>query len=323
MYVVTGGAGFIGSAFVAKLNWEGINDILVVDEPAGPEKDRNLEHRKYTALLHKDEFLSALQAGKLPASIQGIIHMGACSSTTEGNVEFLRRNNLEYTKTLAEYALGKGIRFVYASSAATYGAGEQGYSDVDETTRTLKPLNPYGDSKQLFDLWALQHGALAKMVGLKFFNVYGPNEYHKADMRSMVHKAYQQIKKTGRVRLFKSNTPDYGDGGQKRDFIYIKDCLNVMWWLLQNPQVNGLYNLGCGTARSWNDLAKAAFSAQRAEVKIEYFEMPPEIANQYQNFTEARMEKLRAAGCPCNFMSLEDGVRDYICNYLEASNQYL
>ncbi len=317
LYIVTGGAGFIGSAFVSKLNTEGIDNILVVDELASSERWKNLLGKKFTDYAQKDEFLRDLGAGKFSNQIRGIVHMGACSSTTERNVEFLMRNNYRYTADLADYALKHNIRFLYASSAATYGDGALGYSDDDAISPTLRPLNPYGYSKQLFDLWALRGGRIQKMVGIKFFNVFGPNEYFKDDMRSMVLKAYQQIKQSGKVKLFKSYVPQYRDGEQMRDFIYIKDCVNTMWWFLQNPQVTGIYNLGTGKARSWNDLVGAVFAALNQPAKIEYIEMPEEIRSQYQYFTEADMRKLQSVHPEFACASLEDSVRDYVRNYLE------
>ena len=319
MYIVTGGAGFIGSAFVAKLNEQGIRDILVVDELGATHKWKNLQGKLFTDYIHKDTFIKQIDSGlKLP-KVDGIIHMGACSSTTEMNVDFLMENNYRYTVSLASYALQNKVRFIYASSAATYGEGANGYSDDAETTKILKPLNPYGFSKQVFDLSVILSGLESKAAGLKFFNVYGPNEEHKGDMRSMVLKAFEQIKGAGTVKLFKSYKPDYKDGEQKRDFVYIKDCAAVMYWLLTNPKVNGIFNLGTGKARSWNDLANAAFAALGKPPSIEYIDMPAELRDQYQYFTEAKMEKLKAMGCPVAFSSLEEGVKDYITNYLEKN----
>jgi ADP-L-glycero-D-manno-heptose 6-epimerase len=319
-YIVTGGAGFIGSAFVGKLNSLGIDNIIVVDDLASSDRWKNLLGKNFSDYIQKDDFLRDLLAGKFANQIRSITHMGACSSTTERDVEFLMRNNYRYTLDLAKYALNQNIRFVYASSAATYGDGSLGYSDDDVVTPTLRPLNPYGYSKQLFDMWALKNERLKKMVGIKFFNVFGPNEYYKEDMRSMVLKSYQQIKTAGEVKLFKSHVPDYKDGEQKRDFIYIKDCLEIMWWFLQNPTVGGIYNLGTGKARTWNDLTKAVFSALNRPAKIEYIDMPPAIRSQYQYFTEADMRKVLAINPGFTFTSLEDAVRDYVVNYLEPGN---
>jgi ADP-L-glycero-D-manno-heptose 6-epimerase len=231
-------------------------------------------------------------------------------------------NNFHYTCLLAQWALEKGMRFIYASSAATYGDGSQGFSDADETTLRLKPINMYGYSKQLFDLRVLREGMADKVAGVKFFNVFGPNEYHKGDMTSVIYKAYRQIRETGRVRLFKSYRPEYADGGQMRDFVYVKDCVRVLWWLLSHPGVNGIFNLGTGRARTWNDLVGAVFAAMNLPLAIDYIEMPEAIRGQYQYFTEARMDKLRAAGCPVDFGSLEAAVADYV-QFLTDPDPYL
>lgn len=321
-HIVTGAAGFIGSVFVAKLNAEGINNVIAVDE-SNHLTNENLKKRTLSKRLGKEEFLALISSDLfhktygLPASIT---HMGACSSTTEKNFEYLKQNNFEYTKALAEYSLKHGIRFIYASSGATYGDGTLGYSDDDAVTPTLKPLNFYGTSKQMFDIWVLENHYESKIVGLKFFNVYGPNEYHKGEMRSVVQKSYEQVKEKGYVSLFKSYKPEFKDGDQKRDFIYVKDCSDVMWWFLKNQSINGIYNLGTGKARSWNDLVKAVFAALQKDPSIRYIEMPEDLKGQYQYFTEAKMEKLLATKCPFKPTSLEDGVRDYVQNYLEAKD---
>lgn len=322
MYVVTGGAGFIGSAFVWKLNQMGVSRIVVVDELGHDEKWKNLVRLRYEEYVHKDEFLKTVEAGRDPWGVRAVVHMGACSSTTETDADYLMRNNLRYSQALAKFCAEKRTRFVNASSAATYGDGTLGFSDDTETMLRLKPLNMYGYSKQLFDLWAHRTGLLENLASLKFFNVYGPNEYHKGDMMSVICKAHKQIGETGRLRLFKSYRPDYGPGEQKRDFIFVKDCLEVMWWLLENPRVNGVFNVGTGAARSWNDLARAVFAAMGREPDIEYIEMPEAIRDKYQYFTEAPMEKLRRAGYDREFTSLEDGARDYVQNYLEKPEQH-
>lgn len=323
MYILTGGAGFIGSVMLQKLNQEGISNVLVVDNLGQSDKWKNLLGKSYLDFVHKSKFLDLLYDNKLGNSIKGIIHLGACSATTEKNADYLIDNNFHYTWRLAEWALSRQVRFIYASSAATYGDGVFGYSDDHAQTHKYRPLNMYGYSKHLFDLWAIRTGNLDRMVGLKFFNVYGPNEYHKADMRSVIHKAYYQIKQAGQVSLFKSYRPEYGDGDQVRDFIYVNDCVDIIWWLMNNPQVNGLYNLGTGKARSWNDLVRAIFSALSIEPNIKYIEMPESLRNQYQYHTEADMKKLQAAKCPIKARSIEDGVRDYVVNYLEKELQYL
>ena len=318
MYIVTGGAGLIGSALIAKLNERGITDILVVDNLSTTEKWKNLRNKSFTDYLHKDAFRRRLESGIGIKGVKGIVHLGACSSTTEPNVDYLMENNYRYTGALAEYALSNKIRFIYASSAATYGDGEKGYSDEDGVTPGLLPLNPYGYSKHLFDLYVLRANLQSRVVGIKFFNVFGPNEEHKGDMRSMVLKAYEQIKATGTVKLFQSYRPDIKDGDQKRDFIYVKDCAEVLYWLLGAPKVNGIFNLGTGTARSWNELAQGVFTALGKPPSIQHIEMPLSLRKQYQYFTEAKMAKLRVAGCPVNFMTLEAAIRDYVVNHLET-----
>lgn len=323
MIVVTGGAGFIGSAFIWKLNEMGISDILIVDELGNTDKWKNLVNRRYIEYIHKDVFLNIICNDKMPFMPRAIIHMGACSSTTERNAEYLMENNFHYTCRLAEWALTHEVRFIYASSAATYGNGSQGFSDDGSTTVSLHPINMYGYSKQLFDLWVLRNKVEDKVAGIKFFNVFGPNEYHKGDMRSIVHKAFEQIRDTGKVRLFKSYKPEYGNGGQMRDFVYVKDCVEIMWWLLENPKVNGIFNLGTGQARTWNDLIRAVYAALGMEPQIEYFDMPPEIRDQYQYFTEAKMGKLRQAGYPVKFRPLEEAVYDYVVNYLKKPDPHL
>jgi ADP-L-glycero-D-manno-heptose 6-epimerase len=323
MIIVTGGAGFIGSAFIWKLNNEGIDDILVVDELGESDKWKNLVNRCYVEYIHKDAFLSMIRNEQMPFTPRAIIHMGACSSTTERDADYLMDNNYHYTCRLAEWALPKNIRFIYASSAATYGDGSQGFSDDSAVTPTLRPMNMYGYSKQVFDLWVLRQQVEKQVVGIKFFNVFGPNEYHKGDMRSVVHKAFEQIRDTGKVRLFKSHKPEYTDGGQMRDFVYVKDCVDAMWWLLEHPEINGIFNLGTGKARTWNDLIHALFSAMKMKPKIEYFDIPPEIRSQYQYLTEAEMDKLRATGCHAAFRPLEEAVQDYVVNYLQKHDRHL
>jgi len=323
MIIVTGGAGFIGSAFVWKLNSEGIDDILIVDELGDTEKWKNLVNRRYVDYMHKEDFLDRIASSQGMADVRAIIHMGACSSTTERDADYLMENNYHYTCRIAERALLKKVRFIYASSAATYGDGTQGFSDDDAVTPTLRPINMYGYSKQLFDLWLLRRRAEQQCAGIKFFNVFGPNEYHKGDMTSVIFKAFHQINKAGKVRLFKSYNPEYGDGEQRRDFVYVKDCVNVLWWLLEHPDANGIFNLGTGQSQTWNDLIKAVFSAMNLEPRIEYFDMPQEIRDQYQYFTEAKMGKLRDTGCPSIFNPLEETVRDYVVNHLQKSYPYL
>lgn len=323
MYVVTGGAGFIGSVLVEKLNREGINDILVVDRLASTEKWRNIQKRRVSDVIHCDAFLKKIESEAFTDPILAIVHLGACSSTLERNADYLLENNYRYTRTLAEYCTKNNVRFIYASSAATYGDGSASYSDAEGIVDKLQPLNMYGYSKQLFDQWIVRRGMSHRMVGLKFFNVYGPNEYHKTDMRSVVHKAYEQIKQSGRVKLFKSYRDQYKDGEQKRDFVYVKDCADAIWWLLNQPRINGIFNLGAGQARSWNELVKAIFAALGLPPQIDYIEMPEELRKQYQYFTEAPMDKLKNVGYKVAPTSLEEGVKDYVLNYLEKPDRYL
>ncbi|MFQ5717320.1 MAG: ADP-glyceromanno-heptose 6-epimerase, partial [Nitrospinales bacterium] len=284
MIVVTGGAGFIGSAIVHELNVRGVSDILVVDQAGDPEKMKNLVPLKYRELRDKDQFLKEILSRSLPKP-DLILHMGACSSTTETDETYLRKNNFEYTRDLAVYALENDIRFIYASSAATYGSGGNGYSDDESELERLQPLNAYGHSKHMFDLWAKRRNALDKIVGLKYFNVYGPNEYHKEDMQSLVRKGFFQVGQTGKIRLFKSYKPDYGDGEQVRDFIYIKDAVAMTLFFAERPNVGGVFNVGTGTPRNWNDLARSIFAALGKEPNIEYIEMPESIRPQYQYYT--------------------------------------
>jgi ADP-L-glycero-D-manno-heptose 6-epimerase len=317
MIIVTGGAGFIGSALIAALNKRGIDDILVVDRLQSDQRWKNLVNLRFADYLDKEEFLEMVSQDVLSYSVDAVFHLGACSSTTETDASFLMENNFEYTKQLAEWTTEEGIRFIYASSAATYGDGENGFVDDEEKLEMLRPLNPYGYSKQLFDLWAQRHGLLEKIAGLKYFNVFGPNEYHKADMRSFVLKAFEQINTTGKVRLFKSHKPDYKDGEQKRDFLYVKDAVDMTLFFFDNPDTFGIYNLGAGVARSWNDLAKAVFDAMGKKTNIEYIDMPDSVRNQYQYFTEADITKLRDIGYDEQITSLEESVTDYVQNYLE------
>ena len=322
MIIITGGAGLIGSAMAWKLNQEGITDIWIVDNLNATEKWKNLVPLKYREYIHKDDFLKLVERDELPQTTTAIIHMGACSATTELDMDYLFHNNVHYTCQLAKWCADHHARFIYASSAATYGNGELGFSDMMDIS-PLRPINRYGYSKQFFDLWARDNDLLDKIVGLKFFNVFGPNEYHKQDMRSVVCKAYQQIFDTQRLSLFKSYLPDYADGEQMRDFVYIKDCVDVMWWLLQHPRVNGLYNVGTSHARSWNDLARAIFKALELPAQIDYIEMPEGLKRQYQYYTKADMTKLNQQGYTGSFLSLEDGVYDYVTEYLDKADRKL
>jgi ADP-L-glycero-D-manno-heptose 6-epimerase len=323
LLIVTGGAGFIGSAYVWKLNSRGIDDILIVDNLGTSDKWKNLVNRKFVDYLHKEKFLAMIAGERLPFSVRAIVHLGACSSTTERDADYLMENNYRYSRTLAEWSLRNNVRFLYASSGATYGDGSEGFSDDDQKTPALRPLNMYGYSKQLFDLWVLRNKLSQKVAGIKFFNVFGPNEYHKGEMASVVFKAFCQVRDTGKVRLFKSHRKEYKDGEQLRDFVYVKDCVEVIEWLRENPEANGIFNLGTGRSRSWNDLAGAVFSAMGRKTAIEYIDMPDSIRNSYQYFTEAKMDKLRSIGCPVRFRSLEDGIHDYVVNHLQQSDPRL
>lgn len=312
--LVTGGAGFIGSALIWALNARGGERIVVSDRLGTDEKWRNLTPLRFFDYVEADDLLPRLQSGALGA-FDLVLHLGACSATTERDASFLIRNNYEYTKDLAAWSLAQGARFVYASSAATYGDGSAGMSDT-APIEPLRPLNMYGYSKQLFDLHAQRAGLLEKIVGLKYFNVFGPNEDHKADMRSLVHKATAQAQEEGVIRLFRSCRPDYRDGEQKRDFLYVKDAVAMTLHLAANPAAGGLFNLGSGGARTWLDLARAVFAALGREPRIEFIDMPAALQGKYQYFTEADLSKLRASGYSAPVTSLEEAVRDYVQNYL-------
>ncbi len=315
MIIVTGGAGFIGSAIVWHLNRLGKEDVIIVDELGLEEKWKNLIGLKFQDFVHKDDFIEKLNNG-VKYKISAIIHMGANSSTTEKDADHLIRNNFQYTQKLAKYSFKNNIRFIYASSAATYGDGSLGFNDDNDKLNSLRPLNMYGYSKSLFDIWARNQGLLDKIAGLKYFNVYGPNEYHKGDMRSVVHKAFEQIRDTGKVKLFKSENSNYKDGEQKRDFIYVKDAVEMTLFFLDNPDKNGIYNIGSGNARTWKDLVTAIFNAMEAPVNIEYIALPKSLAKKYQYFTEANLSKIKKAGYSKSLSLLEDGVTDYVKNYL-------
>ncbi len=316
MFIVTGGSGLIGSAVVWELNRNGIDDILIVDHLGTSDKWKNLAPLRYDDYMEKDDFLEKLNRNYFSGQkIDGVFHLGACSATTERNATYLIENNFRYTAKLAEFCVDNYIKLIYASSCATYGDGACGYSDNEEGIEKLRPLNMYGYSKQMFDLYAKRRGWLDQLVGCKFSNVYGPNERHKADMRSVVLRCFEQITECGRMKLFKSYRPEYADGEQLRDFLYVKDAVKMIWFLF-NRQAAGLFNIGSGKAESWNKLAGAAFSALEKPVDIEYIEMPEHLRDRYQYYTCAEMTKLRSLGYTEETTSLEDAVYDYIRNYL-------
>lgn len=314
MIIVTGGAGFIGSCVVRTLNNAGIEDIVIVDNVNTTDKWLNMRDKKYIKYVHKSEFLQELSSYK---GVSAIIHMGAQSSTVENDFDYLWKNNYEYSKALWKYCAEKQIQFIYASSAATYGDGTEGFDDRADIDK-LKPLNRYGYSKQLFDLWIKHQAAIfpKQYVGLKFFNVYGPNEYFKGSMASMIFHGYKQIQEFGKVKLFKSCNPDYKDGEQLRDFVYVKDVCDVIFWLLSHEKINGLFNVGTGRAQSFRELAEATFHALGMKANIEYIDMPEHLKNKYQYYTQAEISQLREAGYSRKFMDLEEGAEDYVLKYL-------
>jgi ADP-L-glycero-D-manno-heptose 6-epimerase len=316
--LVTGGAGFIGSALVWELNRRGCERVVIADRLGRGEKWRNLVPLRYEDYLDADDLLPALETGAL-GGFDLVLHMGACSSTTETDAAFLARNNYEYSKDLAAWALGAGARFVYASSAATYGDGERGMDDAAASPAELarlRPLNMYGYSKHMFDLYAARRGILDRVVGLKFFNVFGPNEAHKGDMRSLVAKAYAQVRDTGRISLFRSYRPEYPHGGQQRDFLYVKDAVRMTLHLAGTPSAAGLFNVGSGTAHTWTELAGALFAALGREPEIDFVEMPEALRAKYQYFTRADVSRLRDAGYDAPATPLRDAVADYVVRYL-------
>jgi ADP-L-glycero-D-manno-heptose 6-epimerase len=314
--IVTGGAGFIGSATIWQLNKLGYDDIICVDALRSGDKWKNLVGLRITDALHKDDFLATLRRNSGAFQADTVIHFGACSSTTERNADYLLDNNTHYTKELCEWSLERDARFIYASSGATYGEAAGGFDDDPARLETLVPLNMYGFSKHLFDLYAARSGLLQQIVGLKFFNVFGPNEYHKGDMMSVVCKAHRQILATGELQLFQSHRAGIGNGEQQRDFVYVKDLTAVVAWLVAAPHVHGLFNLGTGTARTWNALGQAVFAAMQRAPQIRYVPMPESIRDRYQYFTQASMARLSEAGCPVKYSALEDAVSDYVTQYL-------
>lgn len=321
MVIVTGAAGFIGSCLVSKLNQEGFEDIVVVDKFSNQEKNKNLEKKKITARVDRDEFFDWLEENQ--KLVQFIFHIGARTDTTEFDVSVFDKLNIGYTKQIWNACVKHGLPLVYASSAATYGLGEYGYEDSHEIIEKLKPLNPYGDSKNDFDKWALaQEKKPYFWVGLKFFNVYGPNEFHKGRMASVIFHAFNQIKATGGMKLFRSHNPNYKDGEQIRDFVYVKDVVDILLFFMNHRKDAGIYNLGTGKARTFLDLTKNTFEAMGIEENISFIDTPEDIRDKYQYFTEAKMEKLRKIGYTNEFHSLEAGIEDYVKNYLIGKNYY-
>ncbi len=310
--IVTGGAGFIGSCLLWKLNQKGISDILVVDHLGDSLKWCNLVGKHFKDYIEKDDFLNKICEDKIDKNIDVIVHFGACTSTIFNDASYFIKNNYEYSKTLAKFALRHKIPFLYASSAATYGLGNEGFSDKDEVTLNLKPLNIYGYSKQLFDLWLLRNRLQNKVTGFKFFNVFGPNEYHKGEMMSVIAKSFDKIVKEKKIRLFKSYREDYADGEQKRDFIYVKDAVDIVYYFIEHPRKAGIFNVGTGCARTWNELARAIFSALDMPANIEYFDMPQSIKDKYQYYTQADLGKLEKAGINHKFSEFNEAVKDYV-----------
>lgn len=321
MIIVTGAAGFIGSALVGELLRQGWQDIVAVDDFSRVDKELNLAGKTLSAKVDRKDFFAWLDANE--KLVQFIFHLGARTDTTEFNTAIFDELNLHYSQRMWEACVKSGIPLVYASSAATYGGGEHGYSDQDDSlSYVLKPLNPYGDSKNDFDKWALaQERKPYFWAGLKFFNVYGPNEYHKGRMASVVFHAFNQINATGEMKLFRSHHPDYKDGAQLRDFVYVKDVCSICLFLMEHRKHSGLYNLGSGEARTFLDLVRATFTAMGKEEHIAFVDTPADIRDKYQYFTEADMSKMRAIGYSVPFTTLEEGVADYVGNYLTSGGR--
>ncbi|HMO40538.1 MAG TPA: ADP-glyceromanno-heptose 6-epimerase [Saprospiraceae bacterium] len=319
MIVVTGAAGFIGSCMVRQLNDAGHLNVIIADDFSRDDKNRNLLHQRYLAKVWRHELPDWLE--RMHASVEVVFHLGARTDTTEKDLAIFDELNLNYSKKIWDICTRHGIPLVYASSAATYGLGEHGYDDAHAIVSKLKPLNPYGQSKNDFDAWALQQAQTPPhWYGLKFFNVYGPNEYHKGRMASVIFHTARQIKAKGRMQLFKSHRPDYKDGEQRRDFVYVKDVVQVCYWLWQHRPASGLYNLGTGQARTFLDLATHTFRAMGLAPNIQFVDTPADIRDTYQYFTEANMSKLRAAGYAVAFYTLEEGIQDYVQQYLQTES---
>ena len=329
MIIITGAAGFIGSILAQHLSRNGKQDLLLVDKFTKPAKWKNLVGMNFTDIIDRDVFIDHLEKGTLlanknisPKDIELVLHMGACTDTTEFNMDYLMTQNYEYSKRLCSWCLNNGVRFIYASSAAVYGDGAKGFSDRDELTFELKPLNPYGFSKLLFDKWVINNGHNKSVVGLRFFNVFGPNEYHKGKMSSLIYRTLPMAKKEGVIKLFKSYIKEIENGNQKRDFIYVKDIIKVVDFFMSNKNLSGIFNLGTGKARSFNDLAVSVLKALDKKVVVEYFDMPDEMKDKYQYFTEADDKKLLSVGYNGGFTQLEDAVKDYVKNHLMMPNQH-
>lgn len=315
MIIVTGAAGFIGSNLVRKLNDEGFKDIVVVDDFSNEEKNKNFQEKIFSKQVHRNELFEWID--KNHKFVQFVFHIGARTDTAEFNKDVFDKLNLGYTQNLWKKCIEYGLPIVYASSAATYGAGELGYNDDHKIIEKLKPLNPYGESKNDFDKWAVnQEQKPYFWAGLKFFNVYGPNEYHKKRMASVIYHSFNQISSTGKMKLFRSHKPEFKDGEQLRDFIYVKDLVDVLYFFMHHRKECGIYNLGTGKARTFLDLTKSTFKAMGVDEHIEYIDTPIDIRDKYQYFTEANMNKLRSIGYEKAFTSLEEGVEDYVKNYL-------
>lgn len=319
--LLTGAAGFIGSYLLGYLNKKGFSNIIIADDFSEEDKWFNFDSKQFIAKVEREQLFEWLK--KKQPQIDFVFHLGARTDTTEFDYSVHEKLNVQYSKSIWNYCADKNIPLVYASSAATYGNGDLGYNDDHEIVEKLQPLNPYGISKNEFDKWALKQAAQPPFwAGLKFFNVYGPNEYHKGRMASVIFHSFNQVKSTGKVKLFRSHKPDFKDGQQLRDFIYVEDVARVCYWLMENPIASGLYNLGTGKARTFEDLVKATFTAMSREPVIEYIDMPEDIRDKYQYFTEADMTKLRVAGYEEKFYSLEDGVADYVKKYLLKKEYY-
>ncbi len=316
--IVTGGAGFIGSAIVWRLNELGSEDIVVVDRKDDAAKEKNLAPLKFVDFVDADDFIARVDDFR---GTDAIIHMGACSSTTATDREYMMSNNYQYTRNLAEFAVANDIRFIYASSAATYGDGSAGMADGTDGLDNLCPLNLYGESKHLFDQYAAKNGMFEKIVGLKYFNVFGPNENHKGDMRSLVNKAFDQINSTGKLQLFKSHNPEYADGEFGRDFVYVKDAVDMTLHFMEN-ETGGLFNVGSGRMNTWNALADAIFKALDLPKNVEFIDMPAQLRDRYQYHTQADLTRIRTAGYAAETMPLDEAVADYVRNYLTPGKHF-